>query len=64
MFNNKIKVELTEEQAELFVFLQKNYNNIKKLADSQVFTFTTKKATIHLDNKGEINGVDVVIRLI
>lgn len=61
--NNKVNVELTEEDAILFVFFQQNYFNIKRLLEYEVFTQKSKTLTLHIDSFGQINGMEIKVRV-
>jgi hypothetical protein len=58
----KITVELTEEDNETLLFLQKNFKNIKKLEDSGVFEIRAKTVHLHIDPLGYIKDIDFIIR--
>lgn len=55
----KTTVELTNEDATLFVEFQKRYQFMKLLKDMGVFELRGGHVTIHFSNLGEIMGVDI-----
>lgn len=59
----KINIELSDHDASLFISFQKNYNNIKKLIDNNVFAHKSKTLILHIDSFGNINGIEMKIKL-
>jgi hypothetical protein len=60
----KTKIELSEEEIKMFLFLQEHYFNIQKLKEANVFSVKSKTIILHINNKGEINGVEAKVKLI
>ena len=56
---NLIKVELTEADALLFVEFQKRFTFMKLLESLNVFSIKSGSFTVHFNNLGEIQKVDV-----
>lgn len=54
-----IKVEMTPQDALLFVAFQKRYALIKLLDDVGAFTIKSGNVVIHFDNLGGIGSIDV-----
>ena len=57
-----VNLELDYSTAELFKFFMKNYSNIEKLKNGDVFEFKSKTVVLHIDGAGNINGIDVTLR--
>lgn len=53
------KIELTEEEARLFVEFQKRFLFMQMLASLDAFNIKGGRVIIHFDNFGDINSVDV-----
>lgn len=52
-------VQLTPEDATLFIEFQKRYAFIKLLESLEVFTIVNGSCEIHFDSMGQIGSVDV-----
>lgn len=65
MFKNmrETNITLNEEEANLFIFFQENYTNIKKLLDYRVFDERSKTLILHIDSFGQINGMEIKVRV-
>lgn len=54
-----IKVELSVEDAALFIQFQKRYLFMKMLEEINAFSMKSGSITIHFTNLGEIGAIDV-----
>lgn len=52
-------IQLTEEDAKLFIQFQKRFTFMKLLESLDIFAMKSGSMTIHFDNLGEIHSVDV-----
>lgn len=59
MENELIKVEMTEQDALLFIVFQKKYAFIKLMEEVGAFNIKSGYVTVHFDNLGGIGSVDV-----
>lgn len=53
------KLEITEEDARLFIAFQANYESFKKLCASRVFDIKNGKAILNFDNTGELQTIEL-----
>lgn len=54
-----IKLELTDEEAELFKLFQQYHDQFQTFIDEGVMSFTNGRATIHKDNCGSIALIEI-----
>jgi hypothetical protein len=60
----KIKIELSQDEVDTFMYMQEHYTNIKKLKELGVFDFQAKTVHLHINPCGLIKEVDVVVRCV
>jgi len=58
-----ISLEITKEDAELFVVFQENYDTFVLLKDSGLFGIRNGLATINFDSSGAITDIDCNFKL-
>lgn len=54
-----IKIELTNEDAQLFIEFQKRYNFVKLLSDLKVFDIRSGTLEVNFDNQGNIGSINI-----
>ncbi len=55
---NKTVIELSAEEAGLFLWMQQNYDKIMILKESEVFEQKNGSVTLHFDNTGSLMQVE------
>lgn len=54
-----VTVIMTEEEAAMFVLMQKHYKFMQVLDDAGAFTIKGGSVTIHFDNQGNVGSLDL-----
>lgn len=57
----KVKLELSEEQAEYMVLCNKYFKQIKRLYEANVFELKSGRAILDFDGGGEIQNIQKVL---
>lgn len=52
-------IELSDQDAQLFVLFQRNYQKFALLVEHQVFDVKNGSAELHFDRKGDIASIDL-----
>jgi len=56
---DKTILELTPDEAKLFLEFQKRYQFMNRLADNKAFEMKRGSIEVHFDNLGEVGSVDI-----